>query len=131
MGRTSALIIVALVAAHAHDAPPAKVPLRAPPPATAHHKGQGAAPPQQKLAATVLPPPAPPLLLTTACTGNSTKLPADQCAAWIKFYDGTNGDGWKIPGGGPCTRHDPCACKGFEAAFYPVCNPGGTTVINM
>ena len=85
-------------------------------------------------AVVVRPPPLRALRrrMPTACTGSSsTKLPAAQCAAWIKFYDGTNGDSWKIYDGGTCTRHDPCGCKGYEALRYPVCNPDGTTVVNM
>ena len=77
--------------------------------------------------AVVVGGPAP--LLTTACTGNSTKLPAAQCAAWIKFYDGTNGDGW-TGDAASCKRNDPCACKGYIGK-HPVCNSDGTTVVNM
>ena len=77
--------------------------------------------------AVVVGGPAP--LLTTACTGNSTKLPAAQCAAWIKFYDGTNGDGWTGPAAS-CTRTNPCGCQG-SGGNNPVCNPAGTTVTSM
>ena len=78
--------------------------------------------------AVVVGGPAPPLL-TTACTGNSKKLPAAQCAAWIKFYDGTNGDGW-TKHAASCTRNDPCGCQGYDGE-QPVCNPTNTTVITM
>ena len=43
-----------------------------------------------------------------ACTGASTALPADQCAAWQGFWDGAGGDkGWTNYGAG-FTRTDPC-----------------------
>ena len=45
-----------------------------------------------------------------SCTGFSTNLPADQCAAWVGFHDGTSGQGWSSV----CSdlRTDPCACNG-------------------
>jgi hypothetical protein len=65
----------------------------------------------------------------TACTGSSTKLPALQCAAWIKFYDALKGDGWTYCQG---KRSDPCACKGTPSfGNPPVCNPAGTTVVTV
>ena len=67
----------------------------------------------------------------TSCTGNSTKLPAAQCEAWIAFYDATNGDKWTGPAAA-CTRADPCSCFGSHGdQSYPVCDPAGTTVLNM
>ena len=68
-------------------------------------------------------------IATNGCSGYSTKLPAAQCAAWIKFYDGTNGDGW-TGDAASCKRNDPCACKGYIGK-HPVCNSDGTTVVNM
>lgn len=90
--------------------------------------------------APTLPTPVPtsgPARSLSACTGASTQLPAAQCAAWIKFYDGTGGPSWKDTYGStgpvcPGTRTDPCACQGNAAVSkLPVCNPTGTTVINM
>jgi hypothetical protein len=71
------------------------------------------------------PPPAP--APGNTCTGSSTQLPALQCAAWIKFYDGTTGDGWTHCQG---TRTNPCACLGSDGKS-PACNPTNTTVTAM
>jgi hypothetical protein len=62
-----------------------------------------------------------------ACDGASTKLPADQCAAWQAFWDGAGGANWVNFGKG-CTRTDPCGC--FNSG-NPVCNDAGTTVTMM
>ena len=67
-----------------------------------------------------------------ACTGASTALPADQCAAWQALWDGAGGAGWTRFGAG-CTRTDPCDASTCQAG-YPsanVCNGAGTTVIGM
>ena len=63
------------------------------------------------------------------CSGNSTKLPAAQCAAWQAFYDGTDGDHWNDNAAG-CTRNDPCSCAGYKGS-YPVCDAGGMAVVQM
>ena len=68
-------------------------------------------------------------LAPNGCGGASTKLPAAQCAAWVKFYDGTNGDGW-TGDAASCTRHDPCGCKGNNGN-NPVCNSANTAVTTM
>lgn len=62
-----------------------------------------------------------------SCTGKSTQLVPDQCAAWVSFYDSTNGDGWI----GHCSglRTDPCACEGFGG--HMVCNDAGTAVTQV
>ena len=68
-------------------------------------------------------------LPTVACTGSSTRLPANQCAAWVAWYDGAG-----MANGTCCvaTRTDPCACVGNNPGYpHPVCNVGGTTVINL
>ena len=63
-----------------------------------------------------------------ACTGASTALPADQCAAWQAFWDGAGGDkGWTLYGV-DCARTDPCK---QGCGHDPVCNGAGTTVISM
>jgi len=80
--------------------------------------------------------------VATLCTGSSTKLPQVQCTAWINFYDGTAGDGWKATYSStysdpvcPGTRTDPCACKPGGnypgSGTHPVCNSAGTTVVTM
>ena len=61
------------------------------------------------------------------CTGNSTKLPADQCAAWQEFYDSTGGDNWTNEGR-QCTRNDPCDIHCYQTAAL-VCNKARTTVL--
>ena len=66
-----------------------------------------------------------------ACTGASTKLPADQCAAWQDFWDGAGGAGWTNYGAG-CSRTDPCASScGSPYPGYPTCNEGGTSIVRM
>jgi hypothetical protein len=65
-----------------------------------------------------------------ACTGSSTALPADQCAAWQAFWDGAGGDkGWTGYGAG-CTRTDPCK-TGCGDSRFTTCNLWNTTVTNM
>jgi hypothetical protein len=63
------------------------------------------------------------------CTGASTRLPADQCAAWGAFFNTTN-----VVAAGHCKKDmgwlDPCACKGFGGQ-HPVCNEDGTFVQKM
>ena len=56
----------------------------------------------------------------TACTGNSTLLPAAQCDAWQAFYAATNGTGWAF-----CSEAatDPCSCCGWGG----MCGRGGVT----
>ena len=41
------------------------------------------------------------------CTGSSSSLDADECAAWIALYDATGGATWRT-----CARNrvTPCAC---------------------
>jgi hypothetical protein len=65
--------------------------------------------------------------VATLCTGSSTKLAQVQCTAWIMLFDALKGDEWTV-----CkdARTDPCACTGVKGDM-PVCNPGGTTVVNM
>ena len=64
----------------------------------------------------------------TPCTGNSTKLPAAQCEAWIAFYNSTNGDKW-TGAAAACTQTDPCSCNPLsDGGSYPVCDTTGTTV---
>ena len=68
-------------------------------------------------------------LPAVACTGSSTRLPANQCAAWVAWYDGAG-----MANGTCCvaTRTDPCACVGNNPGYpHPVCNVGGKTVINL
>ena len=67
-----------------------------------------------------------------ACTGASTKLPADQCAASQAFWDGAGGAGWTGDGAG-CTRTDPCQqdCGSNTDDDTSSCNGAGTTVIYM
>ena len=43
------------------------------------------------------------------CTGASTNLAADQCAAWGKFWDDAGGPNWGGKGQN-CSKSDPCAC---------------------
>jgi hypothetical protein len=89
-----------------------------------------------------------------SCTGFSTDLPADQCAAWVAFHDGTSGQGWSSIQGGSsaCSdlRTDPCACPGSDSFFgystntgvqppgptvpsenRRVCNAANTSVVRM
>ena len=75
-----------------------------------------------------------------ACTGASTQLPADQCNAWIAFYDATGGPHWKHTqpnetnyGKPICSgsRTDPCSCTGFVENRYPVCNRENTAIVDM
>ena len=77
-------------------------------------------------AALAVSEPAPRTL--AACTGASTKLPADQCTAWQAFWDGAGGAGWTEFGAG-CSRTDPCAssCN----SNFPVCDTAGTSIIHM
>jgi hypothetical protein len=71
---------------------------------------------------------------TEPCTGNSTTLKPADCAAYQKFFDATNGRGWKH-----CsqTRHDPCACSGNGFLVYcavttmPGVLPHVTTITNI
>ena len=47
-----------------------------------------------------------------SCTGKSASLPADQCGAWMDFYDGTAGDRWANSAGHiNCSSTDPCSCE--------------------
>ena len=62
---------------------------------------------------------------TSPCTGRSTKLAVDQCIAWIKFYDATDGPNWLYCGN---ARFDPCACTGWDGK-HRVCNNAGTAVV--
>lgn len=59
------------------------------------------------------------------CGGASSSLAADQCEAWIKLHDATNGADWRH-----CAdlREDPCAC-----AFggRPFCDEANGTVLNV
>ena len=66
------------------------------------------------------------------CTGASTNLPADQCAAWQAFWDGAGGDDWQDYNNKPlsCSRTDPCSCKGADGT-HPMCTPDGTSVMTM
>lgn len=66
-----------------------------------------------------------PLIITASfqpskCTGNSTRLPAKQCDAWMAFYSATNGSGWAF-----CSEAatDPCSCCGWGG----MCGRGGVT----
>ena len=69
------------------------------------------------------------------CTGDSTKLPADQCKAWGKFWDSTheNSATWSCKGPTPqCTKHDPCACIPQPASSgETVCNRDRTALHKM
>ena len=69
------------------------------------------------------------LQFSATCTGASSALPTDQCAAWIAFFDSAGGLSWSF-----CSdaRTDPCSCAGYAGA-YPVCSTDGTTVerVNM
>jgi hypothetical protein len=71
-------------------------------------------------------------LCSGGCTGASTALPADQCAAWQAFWDGAHGNGDWTGVGASCTRTDPCksGCGG-HGGDYNTCNDAGTTVTNM
>ena len=70
------------------------------------------------------------------CSGASTKLPADQCAAWQSFWDDAGGDkGWTRFGAG-CTRNDPCApsCHDISSIGTSrgvICNSAGTAITKM
>jgi hypothetical protein len=56
-------------------------------------------------------------------------LPADQCDAWIAFYDGALGGQWSPT---PCSRTNPCNCKAMFGPPNPVtCNDAGTSVTQM
>ena len=67
----------------------------------------------------------------TPCTGNSTKLPAAQCEAWIDLYDSTSGDKW-TGNAVTCTRTDPCSCDTSVAPYtWQVCDPTNTMVQTM
>ena len=58
-------------------------------------------------------------LLTSECVGESTNLPPQQCAAWIDFYNATQGDGWLNCAG---TQRDPCCCPFIN------CGRGGDAI---
>jgi hypothetical protein len=63
----------------------------------------------------------------TACTGNSTHLPAAQCAAWVAFHAATGGaKTWS-----QCATMgtDPCSCKPYGK--FPVCNDDGDSVVQL
>lgn len=66
----------------------------------------------------------------TNCTGSSEwGLPAEQCQAWIDFYDATGGPGWRS-----CSelRTDPCACKeDLGHVLTPICNDAGSMIVTM
>ena len=85
-------------------------------------------------------PPSQCIAACHACTGASTQLPADQCNAWIAFYDATGGPHWKHTqpnetnyGKPICSgsRTDPCSCTGFVEDRYPVCNRENTAIVDM
>ena len=70
-----------------------------------------------------------PLPSATACKDQSKLLPADQCNAWIAFYDGALGGQWSPTG---CSRTNPCNCKAMFGPPNPVtCNDAGTSVTQM
>ena len=64
---------------------------------------------------------------TSPCTGASANLAVDQCLAWLKFYNDTNGPNWEV-----CSEFetDPCSCQG-DGGTDPVCNNDGTTILQM
>ena len=59
------------------------------------------------------------------CGGASSSLAADQCEAWIKLHDATNGADWRH-----CAdlREDPCACS---FGGRPFCDEANSTVLNV
>ena len=58
----------------------------------------------------------------TNCTGgDSALLPADQCNAWIKTFDGTAGTAWTTCAG---SRVAPCSCQG-------TCGEDNTQIVAM
>ena len=66
-----------------------------------------------------------------SCTGKSASLPADQCGAWMDFYDGTAGDSWANSAGQiNCSSTDPCGCEygGLGTDYGIGCNAAGTAV---
>ena len=80
-----------------------------------------------------LPPPTPtPKPKPTAgCTGDSTLLPAVQCAAWQAFWDDAFGAGWTSPQGcwtAASCKTDPCAASCNNGGG---CNIASTTVTSM
>jgi uncharacterized surface protein with fasciclin (FAS1) repeats len=60
--------------------------------------------------AVLIPPGFVPPTPTTGCTGASTGLAADQCAAWGEFWDDAGGPNWGGKGK-DCLKSDPCACR--------------------
>ena len=60
------------------------------------------------------------------CTGASSDLAADQCAAWGQFWDGAGGPNW-TDHGLSCTKIDPCACCPVAAYCSVVCTGGSIT----
>ena len=65
----------------------------------------------------------------TSCTGSSTQLPADQCSAWMAFFDSAGGSRWENYGAG-CSRTDPCYYKCGYAEF-PTCGSANTAIETM
>ena len=66
-------------------------------------------------------------LSSETCIGKSAAIPADQCAAWAEFFDGTNGNDWI-----DCQRRrlDPCSCNmGTES--NSVCDEGMSVIENL
>ena len=67
----------------------------------------------------------PPHQNKTRCVGlESVNLPAEECEAWIRFYDATGGPKWK-----ECSNHrfDPCMCGSHPATASVVFCDGWTT----
>jgi hypothetical protein len=58
------------------------------------------------------------------CTGSSTQLPAEQCSAWIDFYDALGGLNWAVCAG---SRTDPCSCNTGPLQRI-TCSSDGTAV---
>jgi hypothetical protein len=69
------------------------------------------------------------------CTGESAKLPFDQCQAWIKFHDAANVDASDGCGGfqTKSVRLNPCGCdmSAYGVPDLSPCNAAGTTITHM
>ena len=70
---------------------------------------------------------------SATCTGHSSKLAADQCAAWQTFYDATNMAMDPFPSD-KCSKTEPCGCLtgGPRAPTRAlICSADGTSITDM
>jgi hypothetical protein len=70
------------------------------------------------------------LAVAESCTGASAKLPTDECAAWIAFFEAAGGSNWEGNGEG-VSRTDPCGTLAHVGDDPAPCNAAGTAIVSM